>query len=274
MNGLLLLVNEIGLPVLVREYGEVRTPPSAVVGIVSAVYHASRKPVYDSEVQALRTAHRTLVYRLMANEFLLVYVFELGNKSMKPASHNQMEMAREMLLTVYTALRLTIGSTHLLQMETAKLRMVLTRHMDMVDDSVRRFRSDASLLLGRPLYRKSAWINSKSVRTAVDACEIVLWVEKGVIVLEYNASRKPPRLSSLDLVLLIRSCRRMEAKGVKHAALSVYSQEDERMQVFMQVYESGVACIAIFTDQSKNEKEIQAMVSACCRDFSIGSVHL
>lgn len=263
MNGLLLLVNGIGLPVLVREYGEVRTPPSAVVGIVSAVYHASRKPAYDSEVQALRTAHRTLVYRLVADEFLLVLVFELGNKSMKPGSLHQMTMAGEMLHAVFSALRLVIGSTHLLQMETAKLRMVLTRHVDIVDDTVRRFRSDVALLLGRPLYRKSAWADAKSVQMADDACEMILWVEKGVILLEHSGSRKTRRLSSLDLVLLIQSCERMKAKGaMKHATLNIYGQEDERMQVFMRLYESGVACIAIFSGQSKDEREIQAMVRA------------
>lgn len=263
MNGLLLLVNGIGLPVLVREYGEVRTPPSAVVGIVSAVYHASRKPAYDSEVQALRTAHRTLVYRLVADEFLLVFVFELGNKTLKPGSQHQMDMAGEMLQTVFSALRLVIGSTQLLQMETAKLRMVLTRHVDMVDDTVRRFRSDVALLLGRPLYRKRSWADAKSAQMADGACEIVLWVDKGAIVHERIGSRKNRRLSSLDLVLLIQSCERMEAKGtMKHSALSIYGQRDERMQVFTRLYESGLACIAIFSGPSRDEKEIQAMVSA------------
>uniref|UniRef100_K3X8A7 FUZ/MON1/HPS1 first Longin domain-containing protein n=1 Tax=Globisporangium ultimum (strain ATCC 200006 / CBS 805.95 / DAOM BR144) TaxID=431595 RepID=K3X8A7_GLOUD len=149
-NALLLVVNAIGISVLVREYGEVHTPPSAAVGILSALFHATTKDdstaALDNKVlHAFQSQHRSITYHMTRQELLLVFVSDA------PSAHTTPNMTTKMLSTIEVYLQMLVGNDTLQAAEASKQRLALSRHVDMIDYIVKNYRKDIRLLLGRPL---------------------------------------------------------------------------------------------------------------------------
>lgn len=211
-NALLLVVNAIGIPVLVREYGEVHTPPSAAVGILSAIYHASTKGGASRHVlHALESEHRKIVYHVTKQELLLVFV---SDKQARERSVLSNRMATRMLETVSAALSLLLGAQRLESLDASKQRLALSKHTEMIDYIVKNYRKDVRLLLGRPLQQLHI---EKSENSETSKLQQGHWLRDGLVVAESIADDGSRKLDAIEIVILTILSECLRSRGVNSA---------------------------------------------------------
>ncbi|DBA00853.1 TPA: hypothetical protein N0F65_008496 [Lagenidium giganteum] len=145
-NGLLVVVNSIGIPVLVREYGDVHAPPSAALGVISALFHAARNDTRDSELQWLQTSKRSICYQLKQSDLLLVFASDKPNSSQRNVSAS----VNALLRLVFATIELAAGEGVLASTDASKLRSTIAKVLDVIDYIVINHRRDARLVLQRP----------------------------------------------------------------------------------------------------------------------------
>ncbi|OQR98054.1 mitochondrial 2-oxoglutarate/malate carrier protein [Thraustotheca clavata] len=109
----LLIVNGIGIPVLVRAYGDALIPPNAAVGVISALYHATIDA--GKELKSIATEHYTVTYKALPQGILVGYFHR----------HQAVQIGR-LLQWVGHVLDLFLGPT-LLSEDTGVLKYELTR---------------------------------------------------------------------------------------------------------------------------------------------------
>lgn len=210
-NALLLVVNAIGIPVLVREYGEVHTPPSATVGILSAIYHASTKGGASRHVlHTLESEHRKIAYHVTKQELLLVFV---SDKQPCERSAISNTMTTRMLETVSAALSMLLGAKRLETLDASKQRLALSKHTEMIDYIVKNYRKDAQLLLGRPLQHirieKSEIDESSTLQQGV-------WLRNGLVVAE-SVTDNDAQLDAIEIVILTILSECLLSRGASSA---------------------------------------------------------
>lgn len=218
-NALLLVVNSIGIPVLAREYGEVHAPPSAAVGILSAIHHASTKDS-GASLHLLESAHRTVAYHTTPeHELLLVFASDkqLHERSVL-ASHRDGGTSR-MLATIGTALSVLLGSQAFADLDASKQRLALSKHTDTIDYIVKNFRRDIRLLLGRPLQGLNCDYTTFE-HTESSRLQLTLHLQRGLVVADHGAQLIESDGSvpdALELVVLSIWSECLAARGVENA---------------------------------------------------------
>ncbi|KAF1330462.1 hypothetical protein FI667_g5028, partial [Globisporangium splendens] len=206
-NALLLIANATGVSVLVREHGEVHTPPSAAVGILSALFHATTKgdaTVLDDNkvLHALQSEHRSITYRMTQQELLLVFVSDA------PRAHITSTLTTKMLSTIEACLRMLVGNDTLQAVDASKQRLALSRHADTIDYIAKNYRKDIRLLLGRPLCH----LLSECVQPQEPTSKLQqgVWLQNGIITAEYAYSNgNVAHLAPIEMVVLaiLSECR-------------------------------------------------------------------
>ncbi|KAG6614709.1 mitochondrial 2-oxoglutarate/malate carrier protein [Phytophthora cinnamomi] len=201
-NALLLLVSGDGIPLLVRPYGDVRVPPSAVVGVASALFHAARREngsAVDLQLLGLETKHRSVVYEMTPIDMLLVFASD------KPCDGcpSTGVMTRRMLRTVFAALLLFIGQRNLRDWDASKLRAAISNQVEVLDAIVTQFQIDPRFVFGRPVrdvvqYRELDGIDIGKSGSLMQGA----WLENGELVGEYFHPDGPKILDAKELMLL------------------------------------------------------------------------
>lgn len=246
-NALLLVVNAIGIPVLVREYGEVHTPPSAAVGILSAIFHASTTGDTSSAqvLHALESQHRRITYHMTKQELLLIFVSDMQH-ALSTA------LTTKMLETVNVSLLMLLGTQTLQNLDASKQRLALSRHTEMVDYIVKHFRNDVRLLLGRPL--RSLALSERASPDTADSSKLqqIVWLQHGVVIAEYSQPHAETRLDAIEMVLLTILSECLLSRGVSCAqeVIRVHTRSDDGgvlMNLLIENMElSGAHCIGLF----------------------------
>lgn len=210
-NALLLVVNAIGIPVLVREYGEVHTPPSATVGILSAIYHASTKGGASRHVlHALESEHRKIVYHITKQELLLAFVSDKQPRERCILSNTT---TTRMLGSVSAALSLMLGAQRLENLDASKQRLALSKHTEMIDYIVKSYRKDVRLLLGRPVQNCHT---EKSIIDESSKMQQGFWLRDGLVVAEVGDENER-RLDAIEIVFLTVLSEYLLSRGVGSA---------------------------------------------------------
>ncbi|GLE06689.1 hypothetical protein PINS_up016083 [Pythium insidiosum] len=162
-SGLLIIADGTGIPVLVRAYGDTQSPPSAAVGIISAVRHAAESED-GATLVLLASHHRRAVYTKADFDFLLIFV-----------SHHDAtrRITISMLQCVFDMLRMLLGESSLGSQNASTLRPVMARHALRID----------------------------SLRPKTTPLLLGLWVAGGVVVREVGAN-KQNGIAAADLAIL------------------------------------------------------------------------
>jgi hypothetical protein len=179
---LLIIVDCTGIPVLVRPYGDVQIPPSAVVGIISAVFHAAK--VGDAfELHALRSANRKIVYVLGDGEILMVYTEARREDGTKRAVINTDSMLRVLFRTLELVIGPSFGD-----LESAKLRVAISRNLAIIDYVVAHSASDARLSLGLPVFEAGYGRERVMPSEQPSSLMYAAWIQDGVVHSEMGSS--------------------------------------------------------------------------------------
>jgi hypothetical protein len=266
-NALLLLVSGDGIPLLVRPYGEVRTPPSAAVGVVSALYHAARREKdskLDLQLLALETKSRSVVYEVTSTDLLLVLASDKPCDGC-PAS---VDTVRRLLRTVVDALLLLIGERNLRDWDASKLRAAIARQVEVVDAIVTQFSLDPRFVFGRPVrdvvaYRQLDGIDVGKSGSLLQAA----WLENGELVGEYFQPHGPKILDAKELLLLtvLAECVARRGSNYSHHVGRVHlTRTQSELKVVVRNSSRGplTTFIGIFGDEAEEDKELRRMV--CC----------
>lgn len=211
-NALLLALNGVGIPVLVRAFSEAHAPPSATVGVLCALFHAAAKPSSSnsssthSTLQALATPRRAIAYHAAPHELLLVLAGDAPLASVD---------ASRVLGSVGAALALLLGEQRLEALDAARQRLALARHAETLDRIVHCSRRDVRLLLSRPVRalrgnRRSTPRNSMSAKV-----QQRIWLRDGVVVAEDAARGCSRRLDAVEIVVLTLLSESLAARGLR-----------------------------------------------------------
>ncbi|TMW58745.1 hypothetical protein Poli38472_014842 [Pythium oligandrum] len=207
VHGVLLVIDRTGIPVLVRPYGQVQKPPSAAVGIGSAIFHAAKANPHV-ELRVLASEHRKAVYYQSKHELLAVLVSE--------SSGNSNASTERMLELVCRLVELLVGPGKLgMGVDSSRLRSATQRHLAAIDYVVTQFTTDARLPFARPTYA----LEAKNERINQPSADLILgvWLRDGEIVAEVEASdRGSLTFSPADLVLM-----KILASSTKEAGIQI-----------------------------------------------------
>ncbi|TYZ65293.1 hypothetical protein PybrP1_011461 [[Pythium] brassicae (nom. inval.)] len=214
-NALLVLLNAVGIPVLVRTFGETHVPPSATLGVLGALFHASVKPsshtnnssssssssttddsstlrdAATAALHALVTSQRVVTYHAAPHELLMVLA---GDAPLAGAG------SPRVLRCLSAALALLLGGQQLEMMDAARQRLALSHHAETLDRVVRSSRRDIRVLLGRPLRALRSdqrALQSLAAATTIQQC---IWLRDGAVVAEYVARGCRLRLDAIEIV--------------------------------------------------------------------------
>ncbi|ETN08171.1 hypothetical protein, variant, partial [Phytophthora nicotianae P10297] len=263
-NALLLLVSGDGIPLLVRSYGEVCTPPSAAVGVTSALYHAARREndgSVDLQLLALETMHRSIVYEMTPIDLLMVFA---SDKPCGGCPSND-AMIRQMLRTVFDAVVLLLGERNLRDWDASKLRAAIAKQVEVVDTIITTFHIDPRFVLGRPVrdivaYRQLDGIDVGKSGSLVQGA----WLENGELVGEYFQPNGPKILEAEELLLLTvlgecvgrRECNYTHYIGCVHLARTQIATK-----VVIRSSSKGplITFIGIFGSQAEDDKTLKEM---------------
>ncbi|KDO24234.1 hypothetical protein SPRG_09870 [Saprolegnia parasitica CBS 223.65] len=139
-DGLLVVVNGIGMPVLIRAYGDVLLPPNAAVSVVSALFHAT----LDSKTVLTSVASQAyaITYRHLPTSGVLLAFF-----------HRRYAAGIDGVLTwLEHCLCLFVGPTLLLSTDAGALKFELARsHVVESLDWLVAHRAEMDLALGQPV---------------------------------------------------------------------------------------------------------------------------
>ncbi|EQC29572.1 hypothetical protein SDRG_12581 [Saprolegnia diclina VS20] len=137
-DGLLVVVNGIGIPVLIRAYGDVLVPPNAAVSVVSALFHAT----LDSK----------LVLASVASPAYAITYRHLPASGVLLAFFHRRACIDALLLWLEHCLCLLLGPTLLMSTDAGALKFELARsHVVESLDWLVAHRADMDLALGLPL---------------------------------------------------------------------------------------------------------------------------
>ncbi|RLN91377.1 hypothetical protein BBJ28_00008698 [Nothophytophthora sp. Chile5] len=266
-NGLLLLVSGDGIPLLVRTYGEVHTPPSAAVGIVSALFHAAKREKNGTtegtglRLQALESTHRTIVYETTALDFLLVFASDKPRNACKPCSST-----RRMLRTVFAALSMLIGERNLRNWDSSRLRAAIAKQIEVVDAIATRFRIDARFIFGRPVCDALAHWQLDEGDIGDDKRLLQgMWLDSGVLVGEFSQQDSPIKLNARELLLLIimgECVARRDCDYAYHVARVDVAciQTDVKVVICNSSRVPLTTFIGVFTDQTADDEALRKEV--------------
>ncbi|KAL4173448.1 hypothetical protein KRP22_005402 [Phytophthora ramorum] len=263
-NALLLLVSGDGIPLLVRPYGEVCAPPSAAVGVVSALYHAARREkdsVINLQLLELATKHRSVVYEMTSIDLLLVFASD------KPCDGcpSSGAIIRRMLRMVFDALKLLLGERSLRDWDPSKLRAAIAKQVEVVDTIVTRFQIDPRFLFGRPVrdvraYRLLDGIDVGNSGSLLQAA----WLENGELVTEYFQPGGAKLLDSKELLVLIvlgECVGRRESNYTHHVGRAHLARTQMDVKVVIRNSSRGalITFVGIFGDKTEDDKVLREM---------------
>lgn len=264
-NALLLLVSGDGIPLLVRRYGDVQAPPSAAVGVMSALYHAARREngsAVDLQLLALETKHRSVVYEMTPIDMLLVIASD------KPCNDcpSSRVMVRRMLRTVFDALLLLIGRRNLREWDASKLRAAISKQVEILDAIVKQFDVDPRFVSGRPVrdvvaYRQLDGIDIDKSDGLIQGA----WLENGELVGEYFRPEGSKILDSRELVLLtvLGECVGRRESNYTHHIGRVYlkrTQADVKVVIRNSSRGPLITFIGIFRGNAGEDKALRDAV--------------
>lgn len=267
-DALLLLVSGDGIPLLVRPYGEVCTPPSAAVGVASALYHAARREKdsstgsIDLQLLALETKHRSVVYKMTPIDILMVFASD------KPCDGcpSSVAIIRRMLRTVFDALLLMVGHRNLRDWDASKLRAAITKQVEVVDAIITRFQIDPRFIFGKPVRDVVAYrqLDSIDVGKSGDLLQGA-WLENGEIVGEYFQANGPKILDAKELLLLtiLSECVGRRDSNYTHyigRANLAQTQKDAKMVIRNSSRGPLITFIGVFGDELEDDKTLKEMV--------------
>ncbi|KAG7395361.1 hypothetical protein PHYBOEH_003923 [Phytophthora boehmeriae] len=267
-NGLLLLVSGDGIPLLVRPYGEVSTPPSAAVGVASALYHAAKRDKCDSngaaELLALETKHRSIVYEMATMDFLLVFVSDKVCDGCKSSD----AMTRRMLRTVLGALLLLLGERNLRDWDVSKLRAAVAKRMEVVDTIVKCFQTDPRFIFGRPVRNVTSYRHLTEPEVSDGTLLQGAWLQNGDLVGEYFQPNGFKILDADELLVLIvlAECVGRREHNYTHHITRVYrerAQTDAKVVIRNSSRGPLTTFIGIFDDKMNEDKMLQETVRRC-----------
>ncbi|KAL3669004.1 hypothetical protein V7S43_006292 [Phytophthora oleae] len=263
-NALLLLVRGDGIPLLVRSYGDVCTPPSAAVGVTSALYHAATREKNDAaalQLLSLETKHRSVVYEMTPTDLLLVFASDRTCDGC-PSSG---VMVRRMLRTVYDVLLMQIGQRNLRDWDVSKLRAVIAKQVEVVDTIVTKFQIDPRLVFGRPVrdvvaYRQLDGIDVGRSGSLMQGA----WLENGEIVAEYFQTNGPKILTDKELLLLtvLGECVGRRERNYSHyigRAHLTRNQTDVKVVIRNSSKGPLITFIGIFGDKAEDDKVLKEL---------------
>ncbi|KAK1945537.1 hypothetical protein P3T76_002585 [Phytophthora citrophthora] len=264
-NALLLLVSGDGIPLLVRSYGDVCTPPSAAVGVTSALYHAATREKNDVvalTLQSLETKHRSVVYEMTSTDLLLVFA---SDKTCDGCPSSNV-MIRRMLRTVYDFLLMQIGLSNLRDWDVSKLRAVIAKQGEVVDTIATKFQIDPRLVFGRPVrdviaYRQLDGIDVGRSGNLLQGA----WLENGELVAEFFRINGKKVLTDKELLLLtvLSECVGRRERNYSHyigRAHFTRSQTDVKVVIRNSSKGPLVTFIGIFEDKAENDKVLKELV--------------
>ncbi|KAG3107146.1 hypothetical protein PI125_g13007 [Phytophthora idaei] len=263
-NALLLLVSGDGIPLLVRSYGEVYTPPSAAVGVTSALYHAARREndgFVDLQLMALETMHRSVVYEMTLIDLLLVFASD------KPCDGcpSSRAIARRMLRTVFDSLLLLIGQQNLRDWDASKQRAAIAKQVDVVDTIVTKFQIDPRFVFGRPVRDVVAYRQLDGIDVGKSGSMLQgAWLENGEFAGEYFQPNGPKMLEAKELLLLTvlgecvgrRDCNYTHYIGRVHLART---QTDAKVVIRNSSNGPLVTFIGIFPIEAEDDTTLKEM---------------
>lgn len=271
-NALLLVLNAVGIPVLVRTFGETHAPPSATLGVLGALFHASTKPSshhsnatndYDNAVRAtatvslhtLVTSQRAITYHAGPYELLLVLA---GDAPLAGAGSTRV------FRCLSAALALLLGNQRFEATDAARQRLSLARHAETLDRVVRSSQRDVRVLFGRPL---RALCSDQRIlkRFAPTKAQQCLWLRDRVVVAEYVARGCRLRLDAVESVVLALVSECVSARGLQSVQYVVRvgcgsMSGGAIARVAIGVSAIGeVSCVGVFSEAATDE-ELQADV--------------
>ncbi|KAG7377925.1 hypothetical protein PHYPSEUDO_010846 [Phytophthora pseudosyringae] len=266
-NALLLLVSGDGIPLLVRSYGEVCVPPSAAVGVASALYHAARcekdasTGSADLQLLALETKHRSVVYEMTPIDMLLVFASD------KPCDGcpSSGAMARRMLRTVFDALLLLVGERNLRDWDASKLRAAIAKQVEVVDTVVTKFQIDSRFVFGRPVRGVTAYRQLDGIDIGKSGSLLQgAWLENGELVGEFFQPNGPKMLESKELLFLTvlaecvgrRECNYTHYIGRVHL---VRAQKDVKVAIRNSSKGPLITFVGIFGGKAEDDTALKEM---------------
>ncbi|KAG1701091.1 hypothetical protein DVH05_011331 [Phytophthora capsici] len=263
-NALLLLVSGDGIPLLVRSYGDVSTPPSAAVGVTSALYHAATREnndVVELTLQKLETKHRSVVYEVTPTDLLLVFA---SDKTCEGCPSSGV-MVRRMLRTVYDFVLLQIGLSNLRDWNVSKLRAAIAKQVEVVDTIVTKFQIDIRFVFGRPVrdviaYRQLDGIDVERSDGLLQGA----WLENGELVAEFFQKNGPKVLTDKELLLLtvLGECVGRRERNYSHYIGGAhFTRNQTGVKVVICNSSKGplVTFIGIFEDKTQDDKELKEL---------------
>ncbi|OQR93957.1 hypothetical protein ACHHYP_01985 [Achlya hypogyna] len=185
-DGLLVIVNGIGIPVLVRSYGDALEPPTAAIGVVCALFHATLDA--HKTLAAVAATDCAIAYRSLPSGILLAFF------------HRRDAGGMALLLQwLERGLSLLLGPILEQADDTCTLKFELSRAhvLDTLDWLITE-RSSAALSLGLPVASPGTPVVLAGIVPWAGAMYLVL---DGVVVGDHGGSSSS--LRSHEMVLCV-----------------------------------------------------------------------
>ncbi|KAF0739691.1 hypothetical protein Ae201684_004859 [Aphanomyces euteiches] len=143
-DAIVVVVNGIGMPILVRTYGQAQMPPTSAVGVVSAIFHAALHS-NDNQyvVESIETAEFRVSYRQCPTDSILIAFFH--SKLLIPAAH-----AKQILRWLDRFVHLVVRPSILASNDVSVQKFELSKHISLLDGIMTR-RRDLQLTIDVPL---------------------------------------------------------------------------------------------------------------------------
>ncbi|OWZ10025.1 hypothetical protein PHMEG_00017184 [Phytophthora megakarya] len=269
-NALLLLVSGDGIPLLVRSYSTVTTPPSAAVGVASALYHAAVPETdastasVDLQLLALETRHRAVVYEMTPSHLLLVFA---SDRPCDGCQSNDV-IVRRILRTIFHALLLLLGQRNMREWDASKLRIALSKQVDVIDIIVTRFQIDPRFIFGKPVRDVVAYRHMDDIDIGKsDSLMQGAWFENGQLVGDYFQPDRHKMLDTNELVLLtvLAECVGRREYNSTHYIGRVYlarTQVDVKVVIRNSSKGPLATFIGIFDDKVEDDDTLKEMVGS------------
>ncbi|ETW00025.1 hypothetical protein H310_07464 [Aphanomyces invadans] len=189
-DALAVVVNQVGIPLLVRPYGQAQVPATAAIGIVNAIFDAALGS--NKHVAFLETMQYRVAYRHTDDGWLLT----LFNSELLPR-----QQSSQTLQWIDRMLHLVLRPSLFASTDAGSQKFEVTRHIAFLD-YIMTHQSDLELAVGIPLI-------ASSIDQALDMMSIgVAWagpmyiVSDGAILLD-NDNNVDNSFDSWLLVLLV-----------------------------------------------------------------------
>jgi hypothetical protein len=199
VDGLLIIVDDIGLPILTREYGNTKIPPYAAIGIVSAVFHACTNGT-GWKLQMMESNNRRIDYKQFDDGILYIFIHQKQDDN-----DDCSRIIQKGFDIVNSAVKMLCSRDNLKQLETSQLKTIMMHNINLIDSIISQMYTNIQLIMDQPIAIVPRSLNSKSTEQQSKTFDDVVFaccISKGTICIEYLSRQYRNKISSRTLVLL------------------------------------------------------------------------